>query len=71
MRRFITGYEGKHPVYFSSDGIFDGKWRMYREEDIPSPVTIYGKNLALCENLVKKHVKNYCIIRPLYLWFFW
>lgn len=70
MRRFIDGCEGKRLVYFSSDGIFDGEQGMRGEKDIPTPVTNYGKNLELCENFIKKLAKNYCIIRPSYIYGF-
>jgi dTDP-4-dehydrorhamnose reductase len=70
MRRFISGCEGKRLVYFSSDGIFSGERGMYTEKNIPTPVTLYGRNLELCENLIKKLAKNYCIIRPSYIYGF-
>jgi dTDP-4-dehydrorhamnose reductase len=70
MRRFIAGCEEKRLVYFSSDGIFSGERGMYSEKNIPTPVTLYGRNLELCENLIKKLTKNYCIIRPSYIYGF-
>jgi len=70
MRRFIAGCAGMRLVYFSSDGIFDGERGMYDETDIPKPVTNYGRNLELCEKLIKKYAKNCCIIRPSYIYGF-
>lgn len=68
MRRFVKGCTGKRLVYLSSDGIFDGDKGMYTESDTPTPRTIYGNNLALCEKLVKEKAEDYCIIRPSYIY---
>jgi dTDP-4-dehydrorhamnose reductase len=70
LRRFIFACADRRLVYFSSDGIFSGERGMYREKEIPRPITNYGKNLMLCERLVKKYAKNYCIIRPSYIYGF-
>jgi dTDP-4-dehydrorhamnose reductase len=70
MRRFISSCAGMRLVYFSSDGIFSGERGMYGEKDTPKPVTNYGRNLELCESLIKKYAKNYCIIRPSYIYGF-
>lgn len=70
MRRFLDACSGKRLIYFSSDGIFDGERGMYGEKDIPHPVTEYGKNLALCENLIREWGGNFYIIRPSYLYGF-
>lgn len=55
-------------VYLSSDGIFDGIKGIYKEEDLASPTTLYGRNLQLCESLVQNSGRDYCIIRPSYLY---
>ncbi|MFA5962027.1 MAG: sugar nucleotide-binding protein [Parcubacteria group bacterium] len=70
MRQFIAGCAGKRLVYFSSDGIFAGEQGNYSEKDLPVPVTNYGKNLALCEKLIREESEDYCIIRPSYLYGF-
>jgi len=67
MRRFLVGCQGKRIVYISSDGIFDGEKGMYLENEIPRPVTLYGKNLELCEKLVQEFSDNYLIVRPSYI----
>ncbi len=67
MERFIEACKGKRLVYFSSDGIFDGRKGMYKEDDLPMPVTLYGKNLQLCENLIQELSDDYLIIRPSYI----
>lgn len=68
MERFLEKAKGSRIVYLSSDGIFDGQKGGYKESDETNPVTLYGKNLKICEDLVKKIAKNYCIIRPNYMY---
>lgn len=57
----------KRVIYISSDGIFDGEKGGYSETDQVNPVTLYGRNLDACENIIRTKVKNHCIIRPSYL----
>ncbi len=70
MERFLAYFSETRMVYISSDGIFDGTKGMYTESDTPHPTTLYGRNLALCEDLVKKNTQNYCIVRPSYMYGF-
>ncbi|MDD5396798.1 MAG: sugar nucleotide-binding protein [Candidatus Moranbacteria bacterium] len=70
MTRFLESCKKSRIVYISSDGIFEGESGSYKESDIPHPVTLYGKNLKLCEELVKKYSDNYCIARPSYMYGF-
>jgi dTDP-4-dehydrorhamnose reductase len=67
MKRFLDYFEGKRIVYISSDGIFDGQKGMYKESEVPNPVSLYGKNLKTCEDLVRE-AKNHLIIRPSYIY---
>ncbi|GHO89679.1 sugar nucleotide-binding protein [Dictyobacter formicarum] len=55
-------------VYISSDGIFDGQQGNYSEQDIPSPITLYGRNLYYFEEAIQSLCPDYCIIRPSYLY---
>jgi dTDP-4-dehydrorhamnose reductase len=66
--RLIRECQQCRVVYISSDGIFDGKKGNYTESDIPSPITLYGRNLQYLEEQVQSHYANYCIIRPSYLY---
>ena len=70
MGNFLDKIKNKRLVYISSDGIFDGKKGQYKEDDEVNPITLYGENLETCENLIKRKVKNFCIIRPSYLYGF-
>lgn len=70
MVHFLESCRNSRVIYISSDGIFEGKNGLYKENDIPNPITLYGKNLKICEELIKKYSNNYCIIRPSYLYGF-
>lgn len=70
MERFISYFRNARVVYISSDGIFDGTKGDYAESDQIHPVTLYGRNLKLCETLVRNQAKNHCIIRPSYMYGF-
>lgn len=70
MERLLEYFRDSRMVYVSSDGISDGSKGNYAESDIPHPVTLYGRNLMLCEGLVREYVKNHCIVRPSYLYGF-
>ena len=70
MTRFLASCKDSRVIYISSDGIFDGESGSYEEGDIPHPITIYGRNLEICEELVRKYSENYCIIRPSYMYGF-
>jgi dTDP-4-dehydrorhamnose reductase len=56
----------KRFVYVSSDAVFDGEkpGGMYAENDPVCPKNTYGKNLAMCEEIVAFQCFNYCIVRP-------
>jgi dTDP-4-dehydrorhamnose reductase len=66
--QLIRGCQHCRVIYLSSDGIFDGKKGHYAERDIPTPITLYGRNLHYLEQMVQNHCSDYCIIRPSYLY---
>ena len=66
--RLIRGCQQCRVIYISSDGVFDGKKGNYAESDIPTPMTLYGKNLQYLEEKVQNLCSDYCIIRPSYLY---
>lgn len=70
MENFLKFFNHSRILYISSDGIFDGEQGNYTENDEIHPVTLYGRNLKLCEGLVREYSKNYCIIRPSYMYGF-
>ena len=67
---FFEACASRRVVYLSSDAIFDGAKGNYRESDLASPTTLYGKNLMELESLVQGSCKNTCVIRPSYLYGF-
>jgi dTDP-4-dehydrorhamnose reductase len=50
-------------IFFSSDYIFDGKEGPYLEEDSPNPINVYGKQKLESEELIRKRLTDYLIIR--------
>jgi len=50
-------------VIFSSDYVFDGTGGPYSEEDIPNPISEYGKQKLLAEHLLATSYNNFCIVR--------
>jgi len=50
-------------IFFSSEQVFDGKKGNYKEEDLPNPISLYGKQKYIIENFIKKMTQNYCIFR--------
>ncbi len=56
-------------IHFSTDYVFDGKKNHpYTPNDIPNPINIYGQSKLDGENEIKKHCKNYYIIRTAWLY---
>ena len=61
---------GARLVFFSSDYIFDGASGPYREEDVPHPISEYGRHKLSAEHAVALHAKTYLLIRTtvVYSW---
>lgn len=56
-------------VYVSTDYVFDGKnTRMYREDDTPNPLNIYGKSKLAGEELVRQILPRHYICRTSWLY---
>ena len=54
---------GARVVYFSSDYIFDGRAGPYREDDPPSPISVYGRQKVMAEHIVALQAREYLIVR--------
>lgn len=65
---FLNQIKNNRLVYISSDAVFDGRKGMYSEQDKPNPITEYGKNKKLFEDIIQERSNNYCIIRPSYIY---
>ena len=50
-------------VYFSSCYIFSGEDVLYRENDTPTPLSVYGNTVASAEFYIQKSCLNYIIFR--------
>lgn len=50
-------------ISFSTDYIFDGKKGPYLENDLPNPISYYGKSKLAAENVLKSSTCNNAIIR--------
>ena len=55
-------------VHFSTDYIFDGTRKEYREDDHPNPINKYGESKLLGEVSVAKNLENYRIVRTSWLY---
>ena len=54
---------GIKSVFLSSEAVFDGKQGMYSEEDIPNPITTYGRQKLQIERYMMQNLKDYLIFR--------
>ncbi|GEM_PF-1029920 len=54
-------------VFLSSECVFDGKKEIYREDDHPNPLNIYGKWKAESEQWICKHLTDFTIIRTMFV----
>jgi dTDP-4-dehydrorhamnose reductase len=50
-------------IQISTDSVFDGKDKMYTEEDSPNPINNYAKSKLMGEKYVQETTENYVIIR--------
>lgn len=55
-------------IHFSTDYVFDGKNGPYSEEDVPNPISFYGREKLASENALKTSDVNHTIIRTLVLY---
>ncbi len=60
---------GSYLVHISTDAIFDGTKGNYKEEDLPNPISVYGKTKLLAEKEVSSSGAKYVSIRTnIYGW---
>ncbi|MFC1508548.1 SDR family oxidoreductase [Candidatus Omnitrophota bacterium] len=50
-------------VYVSTDYIFNGENGPYHEDDIPSPINVYGRTKLEAENIIRANLEDYLIVR--------
>lgn len=59
---------GAKLIYISSSAVFDGEKGDYKEEYKPNPITPYGKAKLTAENIIKKKLDNFIIVRIGYIY---
>lgn len=52
-----------HMIHFSSDYIYDGKEGPYSEEDVPNPISYYGRTKLASENSLRSSGARFTIFR--------
>jgi dTDP-4-dehydrorhamnose reductase len=52
-------------IFISTECVFDGKKEVYREEDDPNPLNLYGQWKTESEMWIKKNLENYLIVRTM------
>ncbi|HOJ30737.1 MAG TPA: dTDP-4-dehydrorhamnose reductase [bacterium] len=61
---FFAEKTDAHIIYLSTDFVFDGmKTQPYEEQDIPNPLSIYGKTKFEGEKIVSRNCSKYSIVR--------
>ena len=54
-------------IHYSTDYIFDGTKKSYRETDVPHPINAYGESKLLGEINIQENMDDYRIIRTSWL----
>jgi dTDP-4-dehydrorhamnose reductase len=52
-------------IHISTDFVFDGKAGPYKENDLPNPVSFYGKSKLEAEALVMNKMEDWAIVRTI------
>ncbi|WP_346238079.1 SDR family oxidoreductase [Niabella insulamsoli] len=55
-------------VHLSSDFIFDGEKGMHTEEDLPNPISYYGKTKLQAEEAVSEYAHGFAIVRTVFVY---
>jgi dTDP-4-dehydrorhamnose reductase len=55
-------------VHFSTDYVFDGRSGPYSEDDIPNPISFYGREKLASENALKTSEIQHAIVRTLVIY---
>lgn len=59
-------------LFVSTNEVFDGKKKsFYTEKDVPNPITVAGKTKLEAENIIRKNLEKYFIIRTSWLYSKW
>lgn len=63
----IASQIGAISIYISTDYVFDGSKKSFKEDDNPNPLNVYGESKLAGENLTKIANDKYLIIRTSWL----
>lgn len=50
-------------IHISTDYVFDGKKKLYKEKDYKNPINFYGLTKSLAEDYIIQNLENFSIIR--------
>lgn len=59
---------GSKLIHYSTDYIFEGSKKEYKESDDPKPINIYGESKLLGEKNIMEYLKDFLIIRTSWLY---
>ncbi len=60
--------ENSHLIHISTDFVFDGKKEIYHEDDIPNPLSYYGKSKLNSEKILINHSCKWSILRTILIY---
>lgn len=52
-------------IYISTDFVFDGEGGPYKEDDLPNPVSFYGKSKLEAEKVLMQNMDDWAIVRTI------
>jgi len=64
----VSAKIGARMLYISTDYVFDGENGPYSEDDLPNPVSYYGKSKLAGENVLRGESDHWTVIRTIVLY---
>ncbi len=68
IRRLVHACSDCMLLVISTDAVFRGDRGQYGEEEIPDPVTAYGRRARRMEEIVEEEANRWCIVRSSYIY---
>lgn len=68
VRRLVDACGARPVVALSTDAVFAGDRGLYREDELPGPVTWYGRCARVIEEVVIEKARSGCVVRPSYVY---
>lgn len=65
MREILALFQerGIKPVFFSTDMVFSGEEDLYKEDAVPAPTTVYGRQKLELEQVIRDEFPDHLIFR--------